>query len=299
MELTSLLEKLKLDHLDSQLDAVCEQAAARDLDYKSFLTAALSTEWQGRYRRGIEARLRQSRFPWIKTLEQFDFEFQPSLDRKQVRELAGLSFVERGQNVVILGPPGVGKTHLAVALGVKAVEAGYSVLFLTLETLMTRLGRAKSENRLERALQQLSYPKVLVVDEIGYLPLSREEASLFFRLVVRRYERASLIVTSNKSFGDWGDVFNDAVLATAILDRLLHHAATLNIKGESYRLKEKRRAGLLGQGRAGTEEGKEGSSGEAEPRRAAERGAGGAGRGEREPAAEGLEQPSRLAGFGG
>ena len=181
----------------------------------------------------------------------------------------------------------------------KAVEAGYSVLFLTLETLMTRLGRAKSENRLERALQQLSYPKVLVVDEIGYLPLSREEASLFFRLVVRRYERASLIVTSNKSFGDWGDVFNDAVLATAILDRLLHHAATLNIKGESYRLKEKRRAGLLGQGRAGTEEGKEGSSGEAEPRRAAERGAGGAGRGEREPAAEGLEQPSRLAGFGG
>lgn len=162
------------------------------------------------------------------------------------RELAGLSFVERTQNVVLLGPPGVGKTHLAVALGVKAVEAGYSALFLTLETLITRLVRAKHENRLERALQQLAYPKVLIIDEIGYLPLSREEASVFFRLVVRRYERASLIVTSNKSFLDWGDVFNDHVLATAILDRLLHHATTLNIKGESYRLKEKRRAGLLG-----------------------------------------------------
>jgi DNA replication protein DnaC len=245
MELTLLLDKLRMDYLEAQLDAVCEEAARRELDYKTFLTQALGTEWQGRYRRGIEARPRQSRFPWVKTLEQFDFDCQPSIDRRQVRELAGLSFVERAHNVVILGPPGVGKTHLAVALGVKAVEAGYSVLFLTLETLMVRLVKAKHENRLERALQQLVYPRVLIVDEIGYLPLSREEASLFFRLVVRRYERASLVVTSNKSFLDWGEISNDQVLATAILDRLLHHSTTLNIKGESYRLKEKRRAGLL------------------------------------------------------
>jgi DNA replication protein DnaC len=250
MQLETLLEKLKMDHLDAQLDAICEQAAQRELDYKNFLAEALQVEWHGRFQRGIETRLRQSRFPWVKTLEQFDFDFQPSLDRRQVRELTGLSFVERAHNVVILGPPGVGKTHLAVALGVKAVEAGYSVLFHTLETLMTRLTRAQHENRLERSLKQLTYPKLLILDELGYLPLSHQEASLFFRLVVRRYERGSLIVTSNKSFLDWGEVFNDHVLATAILDRLLHHSTTLNIKGESYRLKEKRRAGLLGRPKA-------------------------------------------------
>src|SRR5512147_2044371 len=246
MELENLLDKLKMDHLDAQIDAVCEQAAEKQLDYKAFLLQALETEWQGRYQKGIEARLRQARFPWLKTLDQFDFDFQPSLDRRQVRELAGMSFVERAHNVILLGPPGVGKTHLAIALGVKAVEAGYSVLFLTLESLMTRLVKAFHENRLERSLQQLVYPRVLIIDELGYLPLSREEASLFFRLVARRYERASLIITSNKSFLDWGEVFHDPVLATAILDRLLHYSTTLNIKGESYRLKEKRKAGLLG-----------------------------------------------------
>jgi len=245
MELQALLEKLKMEHLDAQLDAICEQAAGRELDYKTFLTEALRVEWQGRFQRGIETRLRQSRFPWVKTLEQFDFDFQPSLDRRQLRELAGLSFIERAHNVVVLGPPGVGKTHLAVALGVKAAEAGYSVLFHSLETLMTKLTRAQHENRLERTLKQLSYPKLLILDELGYLPLSHPEASLFFRLIVRRYERGSLIVTSNKSFLDWGEVFNDHILATAILDRLLHHSTTLNIKGESYRLKEKKRAGIL------------------------------------------------------
>lgn len=161
MELENLLTRLKMDHLEAQIDAVCEQAAQRQVDYKTFLSQALEAEWQGRYQRGIETRLRQARFPWLKTMDQFDFDFQPSLDRRQVRELTGMSFAERAHNVIILGPPGVGKTHLAIALGVKAVEAGYSVLFLTLESFMTRLVKAFHENRLDRSLQQPRALKIL------------------------------------------------------------------------------------------------------------------------------------------
>jgi DNA replication protein DnaC len=246
MQLNSLLEKMKMDHLSAQLDAICEQAAKKDWGYREFLTQALDSEWKGRHRKGVESRLKMARFPWIKTLDQFDFSFQPSVDKKVIRELSTQAFVDRAENVIILGPTGVGKTHLAIALGVKAVEVGHKVLFLTLESMITRLTRARMENRSDRQLQQFVYPKVLIIDEMGYLPMNREEAGMLFRLLNRRYEKASLIITSNKSFVDWGELFNDQILATAILDRLLHHCITINIKGESYRLKEKRKAGLLG-----------------------------------------------------
>src|SRR5690606_7692740 len=179
MELQGLLDKLKLDHLEAQLDSLCEQAAQRELDYRSFLTEALHTEWQGRQCKGAEARLKQARFPAHRTLEAFDFAFQKSIDKKVVYELASLAFVERGHNAVLLGPPGVGKTHLAIALGLKAAEAGHRVLFLTLDELLTKLRKAHAEQRLDKILQQLSYPKVLILDEMGYLPMNREEASLF------------------------------------------------------------------------------------------------------------------------
>ena len=143
MELARLLEKMKMEHLLMQIDAVCEQASKKDLPYREFLTEALQTEWRGRRTKAVEARLKMARFPWVKTLDQFDFLFQPSIDRKVIRELGGLSFVDRAENVILLGPPGVGKTHLAIALGVKAVEAGYRVLFLTLESMLTRLSRAR------------------------------------------------------------------------------------------------------------------------------------------------------------
>lgn len=245
-QVTALCEHLKMPHWAVQWETLCQQAAKRDLSYQDLLLEALTLEWQGRRLKGIETRLAQARLPWRTTLEQFDFSFQPSLDRKLRRELAGLAFVERAENVLLLGPPGVGKTHWAVALGIKAIEVGHRVLFMTLDTVIGRLKRAYQENRLDRQLQQLTYPRLLILDEIGYLPMTREEASLFFRLIVRRYEKASLILTSNKSFVDWGELLGDPILATAILDRLLHHATTLNIKGDSYRLKEKRKAGWVG-----------------------------------------------------
>ena len=242
------LEHLGLTEAAAVLESRLELAAQKQVPYAEFLADLLGCETAVRRERYLRTRTRLAHLPFHRTLDDFDFRFQPSIDQRQVRELATLTFINEAANVLFLGPPGVGKTHLAVGLGLRAIEQGHGVYFVRAHELVEDLRAAQAEHRLERRLRVYLAPKLLIIDEFGVWPCDRLAATAFFTLISARYERGSVVLTSNKGFGEWGEVLGDPVIATAILDRLLHHSHVLNIRGESYRLREKKRAGLIGVG---------------------------------------------------
>jgi DNA replication protein DnaC len=238
------LEQLNLHRALECVDTLLDRMGSGELTTVDVLDQLLSAELSVRRERSIIMRLKLAGLPTVKTIEAFDFGFQPSIDEAQIRDLHTLRFLHKGQNIVFLGPPGCGKTHLATSLGHAAITAGEMVHFTTARELFEKLRAAGNPNAHFRRLTA-NRAKLLIIDEVGYELLDRVAAAHFFRLICDRYERGSIVITSNKRFTEWGALLGDETLAAAILDRMLHHATTINISGPSYRLKDKRRAGTL------------------------------------------------------
>jgi DNA replication protein DnaC len=238
-QIESQMKFLQLKGLIPLYKKVAQKASEKNLHYEEFLALLLEEEFKRKKESSINARISKAKFPFMKTLEEFDFSFQPNLNEKELISLSGLEFIEKKENIVFLGPPGVGKTHLAIALGILACRAGYRVNFVTTQKLLETLLLAKKDGSFAQKILAFSRLQLLIIDELGYMPISKQHADLLFQLISARYEKGSLIFTSNYNFDEWGSVFDDNVVASAIIDRLVHHCKIFLINGASYRLKNK------------------------------------------------------------
>lgn len=239
------LLKLDMTWLETRIDGLLEDKTMQQQTLPEILNAVLEEEIGNRESRSIKTRIKLAKFPYQKTIDEFDFAFQPDLDKERVLSLHSLKFIHEKGNVILIGPPGVGKTHIAISLGVTACQNGFTSYFITFQELIEELRKAESQARLKRKLMSYTKPHLLIIDEMGYLPLSLEDANLFFQLVANRYLHGSIILTSNRPYSEWRDVFPEEAIAAAILDRLLENASTLRITGDSYRIKQKKKLGLF------------------------------------------------------
>jgi DNA replication protein DnaC len=238
-EVKSLLEELRLAGMSKYLDEALSAAVKEDISCLEFLHRLLKNEISGRNAKSFEIRLKQAAFPYQKTMDDFDFGFQTSVSRRQIQQLMDMHWLEKAFNLLFLGPPGIGKSHISVALGIQAVTLGYHVVFIAMDQLIYSLKTQETSVKSKRRLKQIMSANLVIIDEVGFLPISRQEANLFFQLISNLYQNISVIITSNKGFDEWVEFIGDPVITTAILDRLVHNSELFNMTGESYRLKHR------------------------------------------------------------